>query len=51
MSGEWGPSVSSSISTRVTSYHESEAKDAGVEDDITAFYLAKEELLKLRGGR
>jgi hypothetical protein len=46
-----GGSVSSSISTRVTAYHEAEAKDAGVEDDITAFYLAKEELLKLRGGR
>lgn len=41
-------SMSSSISTRVHSYVEAESKDDDVNDDIMAFYQAKEELLKLK---
>lgn len=44
-------SMSSSVSTRVHSYVEAESKDDDVNDDIMAFYQAKEELLQLRGGR
>ena len=42
-------SLSSSMLTRVNSYSEAEGKDDDVDEDIMAFYAAKEELTKLRG--
>jgi len=44
-------SVSSSMSTHVQSFREAESKDGGVDEDIVAFYQAKEELQRLRGLR